>query len=191
MNTTTTKTLSTSPAAERARARRAAAKAAAQAAELATAAIDATLPATDATEAEEDTTPPSNPGVFAALAAALNPDAEAAEASEEAAIAAIAKARAPKAVTKTAQPKPALTALYRLGTYNGRAGAMFAFMARCGTLGDAFSRADVVASVEAKEVHPAVTTRAHALDYFAWAARHGLLVAVEAAPAVVAAKAAA
>lgn len=109
------------------------------------------------------------------------------EAAEEQAIAALKKARAPKA--QPSAVKPALTTPYVLGAYKGRAGAMYAFMGRMGTLGDVFNREDAVASIVAKPCHDAVGTRAQALDYFAWAARHGLLV--EATPAEVAAWAAA
>jgi hypothetical protein len=135
-------------------------------------------PAMTEDEAEAEITP--CPGAFAALASTLT--AEQAEAAEDAAIAAIVKAKAPrKATAATTSRAAALTAPYRLGAYKGRAGAMFVFMARCGTLGDDFTREDVVSSIVAKPCHAAVATRAQALDYFAWAARHGLLVELTAA----------
>ena len=135
-------------------------------------------PAMTEDEADEEITP--CPGAFAALASTLT--AEQAEAAEDAAIAAIVKAKAPrKATAPTTNRTAALVAPYRLGAYKGRAGAMYDFMARCGTLGDDFTREDVCASIIAKPCHAAVATRAQALDYFAWAARHGLLVELTAA----------
>ena len=68
---------------------------------------------------------------------------------------------------------------------------MFAFMGRVGTLGDLFSREDAIASIVAKPCHEAVATRAQVLDYFAWAARHGLLVEATAAEIAAASGAAA
>lgn len=128
---------------------------------------------------------PFNAGAFDALVKSqLTADAEAAE---EATIAALRKARAPKATPSAG--KPSLTTGYRLGTYKGRAGAMYAFMARVGVLGDVFTREQAIESIVAKPCHDAVSTRAQVLDYFAWAVRHGLLV--EATPAECAAWAAA
>lgn len=118
-------------------------------------------------------TPEGNPGVFAAITGTLT--AEQAEHAEETAIAAIARAKAPKAAQR-APAKPADDTLYSVGEYKGRAGAMFAFMSRVGDLGDAFKRETVVASIVAAPCDPKVGNRAQALDYFAWAYRHGLLI---------------
>lgn len=134
-------------------------------------------------------------GVMGALAASLTVDQ--AEQAESAAIAAIRKAKKPavaKGITVTGGKRPALSERYALGAYNGKAGAMFAFMARLGTLSDTFSRDDVCASCAAKAIDAKVSTRAQALDYFAWAARNGLIVvaadqSVPAAPVVKAVKA--
>lgn len=112
-------------------------------------------------------------GVMGALAGALSKDK--ASAKEET-TKAIAKAKKP-ATPKAAVPASAkLVERYTLGAYNGKAGAMYAFVMRCGTLGDTFTRLDAIASVEKKAAHDALATRAQVLDYFAWAVRHGLVV---------------
>lgn len=169
---TKTKTLSTSPAAVRARDARArkALKAA-----YADPSIVASCKAEDlAAEAGEPTAelPEGNPGAFAMMASTLS--VEQAESAEAQAIAAIAASRAS---SKKAAPAVKATDArrYVLGAYRGRAGAMFDFMERCGTLGEGFTREDAVTSCLARAPHSAVSTRAQVLDYFAWAARKGLL----------------
>lgn len=174
-----TKTLSATPAAVAARARRAL-KAGKPAPEQ--------VAAAPAAEQEETAASVFNASAFSALVNSQLGTAEA-EAAEEAAIAALAKAKAP--ARPAASVKPALSTLYRVGAYKGRAGAMFAFMGRVGTLGDLFSREDAIASIVAKPCHEAVATRAQVLDYFAWAARHGLLVEATAAEIAAASGAAA
>lgn len=173
----TTKTLSQSPAAVAARARRAAkfnADAAQRELDQRNAqGEDVSAVKPDASDEPTTDLPEGNPGVFSAMASTLS--VEQAEAAEAEAIAALSTA---KASAKKAAPsaKPASTERYALGAYKGRAGAMFAFMQRCGTLGEGFTREDAVTSMTAKAPHAAVSTRAQVLDYFAWAVRHGLLV---------------
>lgn len=160
----------------------------------ATASVKATLKAIDreanakaakAVAAEEQARKPkaSEPKVaaaaFGALAGALA-QPEVKEAAKAAAKKAIDKASGKgKAVAapKKAQPASAkLAERFALGAYNGKAGTMYSFIMRCGTLGDTFSREDAVANMTAKPPVEALATRAQVLDYFAWAARHGLLV---------------
>lgn len=130
--------------------------------------------ATKAPKAEAE----AGKGVFGAIAGSLSSDEV--EAAEQAAIAAIATAKKPaKKSSGSLGTKANLTLRYSLGAYNGKTGAMYAFIMRCGTLGDTFSREDAVTSIVAKPAHDKLSTRAHALDYFAWAARHGLLVVAQ------------
>jgi hypothetical protein len=113
-------------------------------------------------------------GVFNALAGALGKEEK--EQAKVAAKKAIDKAKAAPAKATGVSTAAKLAERFHLGAYNGKSGAMYAFVMRCGTLGDTFSREEAIASFAAKQAHEMLATRAQVLDYFAWAARHGLLI---------------
>jgi hypothetical protein len=126
-------------------------------------------------EAEQAAPAAANP--FAQLVSAVDPDAAPAAAAK--AQAAIKPAASKKAAPARANPTDDPLTYALTGAYKGKAGAMFAFVERLTKL-RTFTRANVVASVEAAPVHALIKDRTAALDYFGWALRHNL-VAVHAA----------
>lgn len=191
MNTDTP--LSQTPAALRARAARAAKKAAAEVVAIEAAWARATSASASASAAEEEFPPSSSVSAFGALTASLTREevraAEALTAStvEKASGKPAARkgrkapsAAAPVAPVPGVSVRPEDNKRYRVGTYKGRAGAMYEFMKRAGELAAAnpygFTREEAITSVLTDRVHPKLATRAQVLDYVAWACRHGLIV---------------
>ncbi len=190
------KTLSTNPRAVKARARRAALRVDPAVKRVQDAAENERLQ-----DAQIAAAVRAGAGVFGALAGALSAGmAEGADSNEAGAITARAIGAASAAARSTsaalgnaptgdyrtaADDNDPMKALYKVGEYKGRAGAMFCFMERIIALGGAVkgvSREKMIDSCRVTAPHYHVQTRAQVLDYFAWCVRKGLLVPVKGTP---------